>query len=151
MIPVIEHPTTGKVQEHPSRTSTKANLPQSDVPSIVDKLVRMTNRPDACFLETLQILRHTEGQVFCPHADGFEGPTSACGFEQSGCLVTVFCHLNDVPEGGETRFAKPLPTPSSIAPRKGMAVVHFPATTGLEEDPRTEHEGSMAADENGCW
>jgi prolyl 4-hydroxylase len=58
--------------------------------------------------------------------------------------VTVFCYLNDVQSGGESSF--PLLN-LSIAPRKGAAVVHFPTTTGFEEDLRTEHEGSVADDE----
>ena len=155
MIPcVIKHPTTGAVQEDPSRTSTNANMPQSDVPSIVDKMVQLTNCTDATHLETLQILRYTKGQTFYPHTDGFPGETTACGFEASGRLVTIFCYLNDVPEGGETRFTRLTSSDVngnqkvlSIAPRKGMAVLHFPATTGLEEDPRTEHEGCVAIDE----
>ena len=154
MIPcVIKHPITGAVQEDPSRTSTNANMPQSDVPSIVDKMVQLTNCQDASHLETLQILRYTEGQTFYPHTDGFEGPTTACGFEASGRLVTIFCYLNDVAEGGETRFTNLAGNDDenqqvlSIAPRKGTAVLHFPATTGLEEDPRTEHEGCPAVDE----
>jgi len=151
---VIKHPTTGVVQEDPSRTSTNANLPQSDVPSIVDKFVHLSHCPDATYLETLQILKYTKGQFFYPHTDGFQGPTTACGFEQSGRLVTIFCYLNNVPEGGETRFPQlRIPNDSgsdevlSIAPRKGMAVVHFPETTGFEEDDRTEHEGSAAIDD----
>lgn len=155
MIPcVIKHPTTGIVQEDPSRTSTNANMPRSDVPSIVDKMVELTSCKDATHLETLQILRYTKGQTFYPHTDGFQGETTACGFENSGRLVTIFCYLNDVEEGGETRFTKLTSNDSnddgqvvSIAPRKGMAVLHFPSTTGFEEDPSTEHEGSVAIDE----
>jgi 2OG-Fe(II) oxygenase superfamily len=149
---VIKHPVTGEVREDPSRTSTNANLPQSDVPSIVDKLVRLTRCRNGSYLETLQIVKYTTGQSFQPHTDGFQGPTTACGFENSGRLVTIFCYLNDVPAGGETRFIQVQRSdnknePLSIAPRKGMAVVHFPATTGFEEDPRTEHEGCNAIDD----
>ena len=154
MIPcVIKHPITGVVQEDPSRTSTNANMPQSDVPSIVEKIVKLTNCQDASHLETLQILRYKEGQTFYPHTDGFDGPTTACGFEASGRLVTIFCYLNDVAEGGETRFTNLAGNDGenqevlSIAPRKGTVVLHYPTTTGLEEDPRTEHEGSPAIDE----
>jgi 2OG-Fe(II) oxygenase superfamily len=149
---VIVHPTTHEVREDPSRTSANANLPQSDVPSIVEKLVRLTRCRDASYLETLQIVKYATGQAFRPHTDGFQGSTTACGFENSGRLVTIFCYLNDVPAGGETRFNHLLQSgsknePLSIAPRKGMAVVHFPATTGFEEDPRTEHEGCTAIDD----
>ena len=55
--------------------------------------------------------------------------------------MTFFVYLNDVKEGGETKFTK---LGVEVKPRKGMAVVHFPNTVGLEEDIRTEHEGSVA-------
>ncbi|CAB9516779.1 Probable prolyl 4-hydroxylase [Seminavis robusta] len=152
---VIKSPETGKVYQDPTRTSTNANMPQRDVPEIVEKIVNLVQCPDASYLEPLQVLKYTKGQTFVPHTDGFEGPTTAGGFYDSGRLVTVFCYLNDVPSGGETRFNqlrdennKPL----SIAPKKGMAVLHFPTTTELQEDPRTEHEGCPAGDfEKWCW
>ena len=34
-----------------------------------------------------------------------------------------------------------------VQPSKGKADIHFPATTGLEEDLRTEHEGAAAVDD----
>ena len=142
---VIKHPKTGGVVQDPSRTSTNANMPQSDVPSIIEKLVNLLNCKNANYLETLQILKYERGQTFQPHTDGFRGPTSACGFENSGRLVTVFCYLNDVSEGGGTRFTKL--NNLTIAPRKGMVVLHFPTTNGFEEDPRTEHEGTVAIDD----
>jgi prolyl 4-hydroxylase len=153
---VVKHPTSGHVMQDPSRTSTNANLPQDDVPSIVDKLVQLTRCPDPTYLETLQVLRYTQGQQFAPHTDGFDGPTTACGYHQSGRLVTVFCYLNDVAEGGTTIFTKIHADGEKvnsdeedklvIQPRQGMAVVHFPATSGFEEDARTEHQGSEVKD-----
>ena len=150
---VIKHPVTGQVKQDPSRTSTNVNLPQGDVPGIVDKLVQLARCPDPTYLETLQILRYTQGQHFAPHTDGFDGPTTACGYYQSGRLVTIFCYLNNVTEGGTTVFTRLNPVGEQscddggglvIQPRQGTAVIHFPATTGFEEDQRTEHQGSEA-------
>ena len=151
---VIKDPVTGQVKQDPSRTSMNANLPQADVPSIVDKLVQLTRCPNPTYLETLQILRYTHGQHFEPHTDGFDGPMTACGYYQSGRLATIFCYLNTVPEGGTTVFTRLTPVGGIrnndddmglvIQPRQGTAVIHFPATTGLEEDTRTEHKGSAA-------
>lgn len=69
---------------------------------------------------------------------------SACGFTESGRLVTIFIYLNDVGHGGATRFNQ---LGIEIEPRRGMAVIHFPATCGLELDELTEHEGSSAVEE----
>jgi hypothetical protein len=57
--------------------------------------------------------------------------------------VTI-CYLNDVQSRHESTF--PL-LKLSIPPRKGSAEVHFPTTTGLEEDLRTKHEGRVVEDE----
>mmetsp|Transcript_13124 Transcript_13124/g.21757 ORF Transcript_13124/g.21757 Transcript_13124/m.21757 type:complete len:134 (-) Transcript_13124:95-496(-) len=43
---VTKHPTTGAVEMDPDRTSTNANIPQSEIPTIVDKLLKLTIRID---------------------------------------------------------------------------------------------------------
>ena len=129
-----------------SRTSTNTNLPQKEVPSLVAKIMNLASNCDPRQLETLQVLRYTRGQKFVPHTDGFGAPTTALGFQHSDRVMTLFVYLNDVPEGGQTRFTK-VGRPLDIAPRKGMAVVHFPNSDFLEKDYRTEHEGRPAIDE----
>ena len=140
---VTKNPSTGSVEIDPDRTSTNANIPQAEVSSIVAKICRLANC-EAGQLEIFQVLHYDKGQRFNLHTDGFRGPTTACGFENSGRLVTIFCYLNDVAMGGETRFPE---LGLDVKPSKGKAVIHFPTTTGFEEDPRTEHEGVAAVDE----
>ena len=140
---VTKDSKTGVVEPDTRRTSTNSNLPQVEAPLIVSKLVELLDcRPDQ--LEILQVLRYEKGQEFKAHTDGFDGPVSACGFQNSGRLVTVFTYLNDVKQGGHTSFPE---LNFSIAPKKGCAVVHFPATESLEEDIRTVHQGMRAVDE----
>ena len=91
-----------------------------------------------------QVLKYGKGQEFKPHTDGFEGPVTACGFFQSGRIATLFCYLNDVEEGGKTVFNK---LGIDVTPTQGSAVVHFPMSLDLEEDQRTEHQGSVAIDD----
>jgi prolyl 4-hydroxylase len=140
---VTKNPRTGAVEEDGSRTSRNTNVPQEEVPSIVHKLTQLTNC-DPEQLEVLQVLHYAPGQYFEPHTDGFAGPISACGFEASARLVTIFCYLNDVKQGGATRFSN---LDLNIEPQKGLAVIHFPTTLGFEEDGRTHHEGMVAIDE----
>lgn len=90
------------------------------------------------------MLNYKTGQQFCAHTDGFQGPVSACGFEESNRVATVFTYLNDVANGGETVFSI---LDLKIKPKKGMAVVHFPSDLHLRKDERTLHEGSIAVDE----
>lgn len=134
---------TGIVQPDETRTSTNANVPQREVPTIVQRLCSLL-KCDERQLETLQILRYEQGQYFYPHTDGFEGPATANGFENSARLVTVFVYLNDAEQGGETRFTE---IDVDIRPTKGTLVLHFPATLDYQEDTRTEHEGVAAVDE----
>ena len=133
----------GAIELDPDRTSTNANVPRAEVPSIVSRLVRLAGC-DEEQLETFQVVHYTAGQRFLPHTDGFDGPTSACGFERSGRLCTIFCYLNDVVAGGETHFPQ---LGLTIAPQKGVAVVHFPTSLSLEQDAATEHEGAAAVDD----
>jgi prolyl 4-hydroxylase len=140
---VTKDPATGAVEQDSARTSLNANTPQAEVPSIVEKLTTLTNCT-AEPLEILQVLQYRSGQYFEPHTDGFEGPITACGFQNLARLVTIFCYLNQVQEGGATRFVD---LDLDIAPQKGMAVIHFPTTMGFEEDYRTQYEGRIVIDE----
>jgi prolyl 4-hydroxylase len=134
---------TGIVQPDETRTSTNANMPRREVPTIVRRLCSLLKCEERQ-LETLQILRYEQGQYFYPHKDGFQGPATANGFKNSARLVTVFCYLNTVKQGGETRFTE---IDIDIHPKKGMLVLHFPTTLDYQEDARTEHEGVAAVDE----
>ncbi len=140
---LVKNESTGSVEKDQSRTSTNTNLPQVEAPTIVSKLKSLVSC-EADRLEILQVLKYTQGQEFLPHTDGFEGPTSACGFEDSNRLVTVFCYLNDVEKGGRTYFPA---IDLVIEPKKGMAVIHFPSDTNLIGDDRTLHQGMPAIDD----
>jgi len=157
---VVQDTDTGAVDLNPNRTSTDANIPQREVPTIVDKIVRLTTPLTTTisadedddgvdrrrYLEILQVLRYVDSQQFKPHTDGFDGPVqSACGFEDSGRLVTVFVYLNDVEKGGATRFTR---LGLDVQPRQGTAVLHFPNyRDSMREDVRTEHASVPAVDE----
>eukprot|EP00977_Amphora_coffeiformis_P014306 scaffold3953_cov169-Amphora_coffeaeformis.AAC.27 len=148
---LIKNAVTGRVESDPTRTSTNANIPQAVVPTVTAKVCRLLNCPSTRHLEIFQVLRYTKQQTFLPHTDGFDGPVDACGFEQSGRLVTLFCYLNTVGtgHGGETRFPR-LDGGLLVAPVQGRAVVHFPNTLCLQEDLRTEHE-SVPMEQGEKW
>ena len=140
---LVNNEKNGKVEQDPARTSTNANAPQVEVPTVMRKITELTNcSPDE--VEILQVLKYEKGQEFVPHTDGFSGPYSSCGFVDSTRLCTVFCYLNDVKEGGSTYFPE---IDLDIRPKKGMAVLHFPADVEMREDKRTLHQGSPAVDD----
>lgn len=140
---LVNNEKNGKVEQDPARTSTNANVPQAEVPTVMRKITDLA-QCTAEQVEILQVLKYEKGQQFVPHTDGFSGPYSSCGFEMSTRLATVFCYLNDVEEGGTTRFPE---IDLDIKPRKGTAVIHFPADLEMREDKRTLHQGSMAVDD----
>ena len=59
---MTKNPRTGVVEVDPDRTSTNANVARAEAPSIVEKLIAL-GACDERQLETLQVLRYTEGQV----------------------------------------------------------------------------------------
>jgi len=125
------------------RTSTNANIPRKEVPTLIKKIIDLMNCSEEQ-LEMYQVLKYGKGQEFKAHTDGFKGPVTACGFFKSGRIATLFCYLNDVEEGGKTVFNK---IGIDITPKQGTAAVHFPMSLDLEEDERTEHQGSVAVDD----
>ncbi|CAM9909411.1 unnamed protein product, partial [Heterosigma akashiwo] len=140
----VKNEETGVVEQDASRTSTNANIPRNESPSITRKILNLLGNCKAEQIETFQVLNYKKGQEFKPHTDGFESATTACGFQDSGRIATVFCYLNDVEAGGTTLFTK---LRLEIKPRRGLAVVHFPMSLDLTEDEMTEHKGSAAIDE----
>ena len=140
---LVKNDKNGMVEQDPVRTSTNTNVRRDEVPSIVEKITNVACC-NADQLEILQVLNYKHGQEFIPHTDGFSGKFDACGFEQGSRQATIFCYLCDVAEGGSTNFPE---IGLSIQPKKGMAVIHFPADVQLREDTRTLHQGSPAIDE----
>ena len=106
----------------------------------IQKIATVTGFPSD-FSENLQLLQYHPGQYYKRHHDyipshknGPSGPR----------VITVLLYLNDVEEGGATRFhelaegAEPL----DIQPKKGSALI-WPSTLDediLMSDLRTDHE-----------
>jgi prolyl 4-hydroxylase len=101
----------------------------------------------ALVAELPQVARYTPGQHFLAHEDAF--PPSAAlqrGFQRR---ATLLVYLNDVQEGGKTRFEHL--GPLEVAPKKGRAAVFFPAFRGGRPDARTLHTATDAAEGHEKW
>uniref|UniRef100_A0A7S4CXB1 Fe2OG dioxygenase domain-containing protein n=1 Tax=Eutreptiella gymnastica TaxID=73025 RepID=A0A7S4CXB1_9EUGL len=94
-----------------------------------------------CF-ESLQVARYEPGQLFMGHQDGF--PLITARRNEFQRLATILVYLNDVPEGGNTRFQH---LDLSFTPKKGTAVVFFPGFIDGRPDDRLLHEATAAVDE----
>ena len=113
---------------------------------VISKIEKLTGIPDN-YQEWLQLVKYVPGQYYKMHHDnGYEtmrGP-------QGPRLLTVFIYLNDVEEGGATRFndifGDKTMVHMDVLPRKGSALIwpsvlsEFPNDT---YDKRTFHEAMM--------
>ncbi|CAE7491965.1 P4H6 [Symbiodinium sp. CCMP2456] len=115
--------TTGMTYDSgDSRTSETAWLnAQQDsddavLANITARITELTRLPHE-HMEPFQVVRYQAGQFFQGHQDYLDAQEEqVCG----GRVGTFFMYLNDVPEGGQTHFAK---WDLTITPRKGLALL----------------------------
>jgi collagen type III alpha len=103
--------------------------------------------PGELVAEMPQVARYLPGQHFLAHEDAFP-PQAALqrGFQRR---ATLLVYLNDVSEGGRTRFEHL--GPLDVEPKKGRAAVFFPAFRGGRPDARTLHTATDAAEGHEKW
>jgi hypothetical protein len=117
---------------------------------------------EAALFEAPTVIRYEPGQVLAPHYDANRSAETEDANRGGQTLATLLVYLNDVNKGGLTRFGKLSSSLSSssnagttndgddklvIQPKKGDALLFFPADRLGNFDPRTEHEGMPAVDE----
>jgi hypothetical protein len=123
-----------------------------------------THHP-ASYFEAPTVIRYETGQALAPHYDANRSADVEDANRGGQTLSTLIVYLNDVPNGGTTRFPKLPPAATTgiererhqvrgtdcleIIPRKGDALLFFPADECGNFDERTEHEGRPAVD--GKW
>jgi hypothetical protein len=156
------------------RTSTSTTLDDVTDPSggtriFVQQAAKLFNpdhmQEEAGFFEAPTVIRYEAGQVLAPHYDANRSAETEDANRGGQTLATLLVYLNDVGQGGLTRFGK-LDAASAtsdhkqvkvdgitddnklvIQPKMGDALLFFPADRASNFDPRTEHEGMPAVDE----
>eukprot|EP00536_Pseudo-nitzschia_multiseries_P003323 jgi/Psemu1/185546/e_gw1.50.142.1 len=119
---------------------------------------------EAALFEAPTVIRYEPDQILAPHYDANRSAETEDANRGGQTLATLLVYLNDVEKGGLTRFGK---LSSSVAiyhydrdsmssdagdklviqPKRGDALLFFPADRNGQFDPRTEHEGMPAIDE----
>lgn len=113
--------------------------------------------PAASYFEAPTVISYEKDQVLAPHYDANRSAELEDANRGGQTLSTLLVYLNDVDNGGTTRFGK-LPAADykrqvkgarnlEIIPKKGDAILFFPADADGNFDERTEHEGCPAVDE----
>ncbi|VEU45084.1 unnamed protein product [Pseudo-nitzschia multistriata] len=129
----------------PSRTSSTCFLAREDLTDYMTKVSALTSKPvDHC--ELPQVGRYLPTQQYRHHSDAFDlSNEDGRRFAENGGqrVVTVLVYLNDCAQGGQTDF----PVMNlKVSPRKGTAVVFFPATVDGYLDKRALHAALPAVD-----
>uniref|UniRef100_A0A7S2EJ16 Fe2OG dioxygenase domain-containing protein n=1 Tax=Ditylum brightwellii TaxID=49249 RepID=A0A7S2EJ16_9STRA len=124
-----------------SRTSSHVWCTEScdlhpTVREIIQRISKVTGVPEVNF-EHIQLLKYEEGQFYKTHHDYISEHRN---MPEGVRILTMFFYLNDVEDGGGTRFRKL--DDLTFTPRKGMALL-WPSV--LDENPhsidqRTSHE-----------
>jgi len=121
---------------------------------------------EARLFEAPTVIRYEPGQVLAPHFDANRSAETEDANRGGQTLATLIVYLNDVREGGLTRFGR-LPATTgylgdssggdvgnleeerflTVKPKMGDALLFFPSDQFGEFDERVEHEGCEAVDE----
>lgn len=94
--------------------------------------------------ESLQVVRYKKGEEYTPHHD-FVSP-SINNRHQPSRFATLLIYLNDVEEGGETRFPRAVNNYNSegleIIPKVGKAVLFYNTLEDGNMDDLSQHGGN---------
>lgn len=128
-----------------NRSSSTIYLRKADLPTITKKICKLLNK-DLNHLELPQVARYKIQQEYKPHYDAFKIEDKLRYTQNGGQrLATILIYLNDVNDGGETDFPK---LNIKIKPRKGTALVFFPATIDGKLDENALHSALPAKKDN---
>ncbi|CAG9462852.1 unnamed protein product [Pedinophyceae sp. YPF-701] len=156
--------TTGEIRNSTSLACTTATLTTQpalakQILALLDRAKKLLAAPESRWqphatgfrppagagrlaFELPQVAHYTEGQHFLAHEDAF--PLDVAAKKRYQRIGTLLVYLNDVAEGGATRFDL---LGLQVEPKRGRACIFFPAFSSGLNDPRTVHTAVDAVDE----
>ena len=138
--------------DHPTKkailTKAEALLPQLAGLSASKAAFKPPTSQSPYSFELPQVAHYQGGEYFKTHEDAFPDDVARRkGYQRR---ATVLVYLNDVAEGGATRFDK-LSPPLDVTPRKGRMLLFFPGTKASMPDARTLHTALEAVPGHEKW
>jgi prolyl 4-hydroxylase len=132
-----------------TRTSTSWFCNYSEVPMLLAKANHLLNIPLQT-MEEPQIVRYRKGQQFSWHYDEVPAPQLTNGGQR---LATILVYLNDIHSGGGTVFRdlESQGSPLTVQPKRGSALLFFPAARDGRPDDRTLHKGEIMDGDDEKW
>lgn len=132
-----------------TRTSTSWFCNYSEVPTLLAKANHLLNIPLQT-MEEPQIVRYRKGQQFSWHYDEIPAPQLTNGGQR---LATILVYLNDIHSGGGTVFRdlESQGSPLTMQPKRGSALLFFPASLDGRPDDRTLHKGEIMDGDDEKW
>jgi prolyl 4-hydroxylase len=132
-----------------TRTSTSWFCSYSEVPMLLAKANHLLNIPLQT-MEEPQIVRYRKGQQFSWHYDEVPAPQLKNGGQR---LATLLVYLNDIHSGGGTVFRdlESQGSPLTMQPKRGSALLFFPASRDGQPDDRTLHKGEILNGDDEKW
>ena len=146
--PVQVQSATFSALAQSKRTSTSWFCYYSQVPVLLAKAQKVLGIPTLEQMEEPQIVRYKTGQEFSWHYDEVPSNQLKNGGQR---LATLLVYLNDVGTGGGTVFRDLCDGKTgemlTMKPKRGSALLFFPAFKDGSPDDRTLHKGEIAGDE----
>mmetsp|Transcript_13618 Transcript_13618/g.28960 ORF Transcript_13618/g.28960 Transcript_13618/m.28960 type:complete len:505 (-) Transcript_13618:23-1537(-) len=151
----IQSKTVGKnARDRAQRTSTTWFNHYKSVPELMSKASRLLGLTGVDRWEEPQIVRYRKGEKFTWHLDALapDGELASLGGQRIATLLVYLTELSEG-QGGATMF-RDLggdDGPLKVIPRKGSALLFFPAAGGIPNVPfdiRTLHCGEAVAEDS---
>jgi len=147
-------------KDNSTRSSTNAWLSRDTSPllkSIYQKAATLTKINSKLFqefyslkaehrsiAESLQVVRYKEGEEYIPHHDFVSPPIN--DHYQPSRFATLLIYLNDVQQGGETRFPRAVNNYNAegleVTPRAGRAILFYNMLEDGNFDDLSQHGGN---------
>lgn len=146
--PVQVQSATFSALAQSKRTSTSWFCYYSQVPTLLAKAQKVLGVPTLEQMEEPQIVRYKTGEEFSWHYDEVPSNQLKNGGQR---VATLLVYLNDVGTGGGTVFRDLCDGNTgemlTVKPKRGSALLFFPAYRDGRPDDRTLHKGEVAGDE----